>query len=308
MRKKDKEILKKMDKIIQKNNLSNIKNLGDELRFERLYYNYLNPKEKVILSNSGYVNVNDQIVSLLNKKYKSDYNAIPQKGFSLEIVQNIEKMNKEKMVYSMDIYYERLFYLFKLYGFLNEDSYILRIIDNYNIFPKDNKEIQEKIYTIKKNYRKKTRNERIYQENINLDYICLELDYKDLYNFVSKEIFSKELLCYGKTYYDIQKTIGKTRKERINFNVQIPKEEISNLTNLEKWISSLEIGKETSWLDDLINNKIKYISIKTLIKLLEFLELDSTDLYYFAKQIEKNKDYEMKFIKDENVIIDNKNI
>ncbi len=294
-----KEKLSNMKSSMEKNHLLTIENIGNELKFERLYYNCLYPERKIILSNSGYNSINQTIVQELNKQYKEYYNEIPQEGFSYETIQNIETMNSKQKVYKMDIYYQKMFYLFKLYNFIKEDTDIFRIINSSNILPKDI--IKEKIKTIKINYRKKIQNERIYQECINLDFICLELDFKDLHKFLTSSKLPETILCF-EGYNALKNNISDKGKVKATFSFYIPQKEISNLTDLEKWIISLDIGKETSWLDDLIHNKVNYISVRTLIKLLEFLELEDTDLYYFSKQIENNKDYELRFLKNENII------
>ena len=60
------------------------------------------------------------------------------------------------------------------------------------------------------------------------------------------------------------------------------------LSTYEKRCKSLDFGKETYFIDDIIDNKIEFIEFETVKKILEYLGLKKSDMYYFIqKRIDK---------------------
>lgn len=62
------------------------------------------------------------------------------------------------------------------------------------------------------------------------------------------------------------------------------KEEYNKLNIIERKTKSLDLHKPTNFLDDLLNDKIEYITLETLLYILEDLHLEKTDIYFFAKK------------------------
>ncbi len=54
---------------------------------------------------------------------------------------------------------------------------------------------------------------------------------------------------------------------------------MKKLSNFEKYCISLELGRDTSYIDDFINNNLQNINIDTLIKTLEYFKMDKEKFY-----------------------------
>lgn len=65
-------------------------------------------------------------------------------------------------------------------------------------------------------------------------------------------------------------------------------ENFKNMSEFQKKCVSLEIGKETGFIADVLNDKISYVTLETIQKILRYLNLQNSDMYYFInKRIQK---------------------
>ena len=65
-------------------------------------------------------------------------------------------------------------------------------------------------------------------------------------------------------------------------------ENFKNMSEFQKKCVSLEIGKETGFIADVLNDKISYVTLETIQKILRYLNLQDSDMYYFInKRIQK---------------------
>lgn len=280
--------------------LTEIKNIGDELRFQREYYNFKNSPNKLtpkiykgrnskylgevlkefLCNNFEYMNEQEQYYD----ENKGEYGANETMLYDIE--HNRIRASKEKDCgkYNIDSYYLRIYSLFKIYGFL-DDYEIIMLLDKYNINPSfkqseiEIKTIKEKCFNDYSNNPKKSsfslrfcmlNNRHIEQE--------LKNKYKDLKHICFKE-------------YD-EKILNGTFTSICFRNLKaILLEKFNKLTDIEKKYTSLELGKETNFIDDFLkrnnehNAKDKiYITLETLSRIINYLELNNTDLEFIVNK------------------------
>ena len=287
------------------------KPISDELVFQRKYYNSKNPNKKITLDrNHG--NYNNDLCEMVGKQYteltgeplertKSNY----PKGFSFEVLDNIEKNNlvkdrynqKKKEVQTLDNYYLIMFCMFKVYGFL-DDYDIFMLLKKYGIRPK-NEIMKKKVYKIKEKCIKNYKNNP-YFNYINLEETSITIDKIIIDKLGFRDKRKVEFL--GEYYF----------KERIHRKITINykrcKDSILNrleaLSKEERQCFSLAIGKESDFIDDLINKKVEGITYKTLLRTLEHLGLKKSDLYYIIRlEIYLKENENMKIKNNEQRII-----
>lgn len=266
--------------------VTEINNIGDELRFQREYYNFKNPSKKLIIRKTIGVNektgehksefLGDVLQNFLDNNF--EYMKIPKKtdrenygeyGTGEDILYAIEhnklKSNKEKNneKYNSNAYYLRMYSLFKIYGFC-DDEQILYLLEKYNIKPRFEKTRIE-VDKIK--------------ENIKSQFFELE--------FASISISFDEFEEINKNKSNFIDTPFRVTESRL-YTTNIKKVMIERLkkydTPLERKCLSLEIGEETEFLDNMIENKIKFVRCKTLLKLLKYLDLENTVTNYILKK------------------------
>lgn len=63
---------------------------------------------------------------------------------------------------------------------------------------------------------------------------------------------------------------------------------MKKLSNFEKYCISLELGRDTSYIDDFINNNLQNINIDTLIKTLEYFKMDKEKFYTVLNTVKKD--------------------
>lgn len=282
--------------------ITEINNIGDELRFQREYYNFKHSSKKLIPRVATRVNaetgefkskfLGDVLQDFLDTHFeymktpkKTDRENYGEYGTGEDLLYAIEHnklksgRDKKKEMYNPNAYYLRMYSLFKIYGFL-DDFEIILLLNKYNIKPRFDKTKIE-IQKIIDNYKQLTKMLRV----------------KDLFDFKEKcniHIQSSELYRIFKE--DLKKDnprfvyLNDSEKE-FRSNMQFTKakkiiiEKIKTYSLIDRKCISLEIGKDSNFLEELINEKIDSFTFETLYRLTNFLELKNTDLGFIAYQI-----------------------
>lgn len=288
-----------------------VNSISDELRFQREYYNFKceDKKDELKISyslkeNNGKV-LGDEIALLIeditgNEIERDKKTNIP-KNLSESVFKNIEKPkisnNKykrldNKEVRGLNTYYLIMYYMFKLYGFL-EDYDIFELLNKYGIEPKTD-EMKEQAEILKTKCNEKYKNKRPFD----LGYYNIVFRREDVIDFCRE---------YEETKY---KLLGQDNIERYrkcyNNSLKLSKirniiiDEYIKLNDIERKTKSLDIGKPTNFIDELLKGDANIMTNDTMMKILEDLKLTNTDLYYLL-------DKEVRRVKNEKLIKKNEN-
>ena len=270
-----------------------IKTIGDELRFQREYYNFKNsPKKYTRKTNSGEKSqfVGDKLKEhLLNNfetyKQKDKWNSrdnLGEYGTNESVIYAIEEghyRRTENVTFYPERHYLRMYSLFKIYKFL-DDFEILTVLKKYNITPDFEKSIKEK--------------EKIKKDIINCFYKEPQKQlYKLLYtrttNNVEKLFNENEIknVCNNKKLIKKLLSINNYRNLPANFNWLL-KEKFKCLSNIDKKCLSLDLGKETAFVDNILQENIEYLSFETIFKIIKYLNIEDTDFYNWIQEMYKN--------------------
>ncbi|MBQ8234887.1 MAG: helix-turn-helix transcriptional regulator [Bacilli bacterium] len=286
----------KFEKIINNRNLNNISNIGEELHFQRELYNHLNSTKKFVIKSENEntsFNLGKELAkcieNLTGKEIPVNDKGMPV-GFSDEVLNNIEKNNinnGRKPVYSLDIYYDKIYYMFKLYGFIKEDYDIINLLNKYGIKPSNDNKQNQMNEIIKDCNSKYTNNIAFNLQSCSIFALSNDINYllenDSIYTFL-----------YDKEKYKLLLTITDKPFTVIQFEElkKIMKSKFATLSNIEKKCLSLYMEQSSSFIDDILNHKIKYITLHTLERICDYLDLKDTDIYYIMK---KRKENNLKF-------------
>lgn len=284
--------------------LTEIKNIGDELRFQREYYSFKNSPYKLAkrtIKGENSIFVGDKLEEYLKNnfstyKQKDKYNSRDNFGeygtgenviYGIENFKNKEK-NRESEPFYPERYYLRMYSLFKIYGFL-DDYNILMLLNKYNITPdfeKSKIEVKKIIENCKKQYE-----DNPLKRLFNFKTCCISTDLKN-----NKELKSETNNLQNiedKYYSHLGLADFSSVKKLLN-------EKFSNLSEKNRKCKSLELGKETNFANDVIENKIEYITYETLLKIIDYLDLQNTNFSFLInKKInEKDKNIKLKMRMD----------
>lgn len=273
-----------------------INNIGDELRFQREYYNFKNPSKKLIpriaTRNTESEFLGDVLRNFLDNNF--EYMKIPKKtdrenygeyGTGEDILYAIEhnklKSNREKKneKYNPNAYYLRMYSLFKIYGFL-DDFEIICLLNKYNIKPRFEKTKIE-IQKIIDNYKEVTKLFRL-KDMFDFKQECtIYIQSHKLYDLFKKDSTKdKPLLEYINDDKDKIKRNMKFTKAK-----QMIIEKLKKYSVLDRMCMSLDIGRDSTFLESVINEDINSFTLETLYKLTEILGLRNTDLGFITYQI-----------------------
>lgn len=277
-----------------------VTNIGEELRFQREYYCYKN-NVSLPLKVDSTDKKRDERKSLQNVlgNYMDDrFENNSEYATSYEILYAIEngKSKKKSDPYNPNSYFLRMFCLFKIYGFLDDITILELLKDKYKLEPsfESSKIILDKIkqensllnqilkgsngeiikiniklgmiFCSKDTFLKfTTKEERIKQGNAQCEHI------KNLFPFMNLEKENSKDLCSYK--YNFTK-----ERERL-------KSEMKKLNEIEQKCTSLELGKDTTYIQYFISGKLRNISIDTLLKTLEYFKMEKENLYNILKLI-----------------------
>lgn len=125
--------------------ITEIHHIGDELLFQREYYNSIHKKEFIFDDKKGdtnYINLCEKLGEYLIKNFEYTKSEV-----SSEIIENIEKNNYEKYgkpkgshtPKNPSIHYFHMYSLFKIYNFI-DDYDIINLLNYYGIIS----ELEEK--------------------------------------------------------------------------------------------------------------------------------------------------------------------
>ncbi len=281
-----------------------ISSIGDELRFQREYYCFKNNISLPLKIDSTDKN-SDERECLQDVLYDFIYRNCgntSELATSYDVLYAIEngKSKKKNEKYNPNSYFLRMFCLLKIYGFLDSITILELLKDKYKLTPnfdsskKIVKEIEEKCFQIDK----LLISERGKIVNINIEYkrifISKELFLK-LRNVEEREKVKKELeemeknLNEENSYeyvYKNGKLVNKMKANRsmmygydFSSELNLLKAKLNNLSILEKYCTSLELGKDTLYINNIINGKLQNIHIETMIKTLQYFNMDNSKFY-----------------------------
>lgn len=268
--------------------------IGNELKFQREFYN---KKHNIKLTKKNTYSSKSKPVSEELRIYlesQFEYTKIDKKnnrenygelGVSDEVILKIENgySRKSKENYNIDDYYLRIYSLFKIYGFL-DDYAILMLLHSYNIkpsFEKSRNEIMKIIENCRKQYEENTLKRLFNFENFIIG-LNRTINWKNNSSILNYIIDNKQGLEHRINCKNVKKIII---------------EKLSKLSEEERKYKSLELGRETDFIEKMIKNNIKHITYEELIKILDYLELNDTDFYFIIQkkidELSKNKNIKM---------------
>lgn len=268
-----------------------INHIGDELRFQREYYNFKNPSKKlsirVTTKNTNSLFLGDVLQDFLETNF--EYMMEPKKttrenygeyGTGEDVLYAIEhghlKQSRKKRneTYNPNAYYLRIYSLFKIYNFM-DDFEILTLLKKYNIAPKFEKSEIEKNKIISRVFNEY--NKKDLKRLFNLETCRVNVVIKEDFKKVKSDLITLESLL-GKS----QKNAYETKYIMVLFYLfrKIMIEKFSEISKEDRLSISLELGQETEFVDNIIQNKIKYITYDTLLKIIKYLQLENTDFCY----------------------------
>lgn len=277
--------------------------IGEELRFQREYYCYKNNVSLPLRINST-VKENDERDSLQDILYKyilKEYGNNSELATSYDVLYAIEngKCKKKNEIYNANAYFLRMFCLLKMYNFLDGYSIMELLQNKYNLKPsfetskiitkklEDNYSIQNALLDGKK--------EKIIKANIKLGIIFCAKD--TFLKFTTKEEriqMGIEQINHCKKIFkgffnaeEAMKNPEEWTSEKYNFRKekQTLIEKMKRLNQIEQYCTSLELGRETTYIQDFINDNLRNISIETFLKTLEYFNMQEEKLYYVLKLI-----------------------
>lgn len=152
--------------------LEKIESIGNELRFQRDYYNFKNPNNKLIIradtskrslflgtvlqefltNNFEYMNFQKQT----NRENYGEYGTGEDILYAIEHGKLKTPRQKRNEIYNPNAYYLRMYSLFKIYGFL-DDYNIVMLLHKYQITPRFEKTKNE-LMKIKENCKREYEN------------------------------------------------------------------------------------------------------------------------------------------------------
>lgn len=285
-----------------KPSIKEVTSIGEELRFQREYYCYKNnirlPLKTVTKPE------NDTITSLQEILYDYMQEKIgdnSEMATSYDVLYAIEngKSKKKNENYNPNAYFLRMFCLFKIYGFLDSMTILEILKEKYKLEPSF--ESSKKILNM------------IEKENSLLNQILknnigeiIKINIKFGIIFTSKDTFLKfttkdERIKTGNAQYEhIKKLFPSTQIEKGNeedwcsykYNFtkerEILKNKMQKLNVIEKQCISLELGRDTTYIQEFINGTLHNISINTLLKTLEYFKMENEEFYNILKLIRED--------------------
>lgn len=284
--------------------------IGDELKFQRLYYNQTHSLPIELGDCNAKGNYEVLGVRLAELLYENDIiEKEKEEGISEKVLKVIEEnnykifptcKNDNSSVLDPSTHYFEMYYMFKIYGYL-DDYDIFQLFKKYDVLaelekmkkynevlPKKKEILLKKIEQYKKNcileYEEK--NEKIFTD---LKFPTIIVDINDMRTFLQEDIENIEFLSNKKIFED-EIYIQRHSNHPLRFPRfrKIMLENFKNMSEFQKKCVSLEIGKETGFIADVLNDKISYVTLETIQKILRYLNLQNSDMYYFInKRIQK---------------------
>lgn len=293
-----------------------ISSIGEELRFQREYYCYKNNISLPLKIDSTDKN-RDERKCLQDVLYDFIYRNCgnnSELATSYDVLYAIEngKSKKKSEKYNPNSYFLRMFCLFKIYGFLDSMTILELLKNKYKLEPsfESSKKIindLENYYTVEHLILTGQKG-KVVKVNIKYGRILYSKDIA-LKLATSKEEKDsiEKLFSNVKTEINQSGYTDERRKERerklaeqmslylnrtVGYDFSKERAELQNkmkkLSNFEKYCISLELGRDTSYIDDFINNNLQNINIDTLIKTLEYFKMDKEKFYTVLNTVKKD--------------------
>ena len=279
-----------------------ISSIGDELRFQREYYcfkNNISLPLKIDLGDcSPNSNEKKSLSTVLSNYIEERFGNNSEMATSYDVLYAIEngKSKKKSDHYNPNSYFLRMYCLFKIYGFLDDMTSLEILKDKYKLEPSF--ESSKKIIS------------KIEEENFLLNQIhknnvgeIIKINIKFGIIFISKDTFLKfttkeQVIKTGnKQYEHIKKLFPFMKIEKGNaedwcsykYNFTEERERLRDkmqkLDILERQCISLELGRDTQYIQEFINGTLRNISINTLIKTFEYFKMENEEFYNILKLI-----------------------
>lgn len=290
--------------------------IGKELRIQRYYYNKLNKIGYALddtyssKSKSLAEDLEDYLVNHFEYMFQETFKPRENKGERskdpaiLSYLENNTSKSKKECNYNS--YYLRIYCIFKLYGFL-DDFEIFRLLYKYKIIPKNDKskiESNNIKFECAKEYKQKS-----IKQFVRVNYPVMAIS-NDIIIKIVKEKEQREILELSdlnlpqkveSLILPCSKSDDKMfDKHKIKFDklLKLFIEDITKLSKEDRQCISLDLGKESSFIDDFLQNKIEYITFETLLNITKYLNLIDTDYGIILNEL-KNANME-----DRNFIFD----
>ena len=281
--------------------------IGDELLFQREYYNSIHKEEFELtdsITNLDYRNICEELGHILYEK-----GIITKEELSPDVIKKIEESNytvykdraKSNAVIEPSVHYFHIFYMFRLYGFL-DDYDIFTLLKKYKILEGlEYLKYDGEFTVIPKKKEKLLKIIEKYKNECKYEYYTSSrkkvFDFNNKCFIVAKSYYIKEFCnIYNEENYQLfvarsidlyQERSDRWRDYFVGLTKFINhiKKEYKKLSLLERKTKSLDLHKPSTFIDDLLNNDIEIITLETLIYILEDLNLTKTDIYFFANKL-----------------------
>lgn len=293
-----------------------ISSIGDELRFQREYYCFKNNISLPLKIDSTDKNRDERECLqdvLYNFIYRNCGNT-SELATSYDVLYAIEngKSKKKNEKYNPNSYFLRMFCLLKIYGFLDSMTILELLKNKYKLEPsfESSKKI---INDLEKNYTLEQliltgQKGKVVKVNIKYGRILYSKDIAlKLATSKEEKDFIEKLSSNVKNEIQQIGYVDESRKESerqlieqisgyvsrlIGYDFSKERTELQNrmkkLSNFEKYCISLELGRDTSYIDDFINNNLQNINIDTLLKTLEYFNMDKKNFYTVLNTVKKD--------------------
>ena len=168
-----------------------------------------------------------------------------------------------------------------------EDYEILTLFEKYNIGQPEFENSREEIEKIKEKCFKDYKY-NIYKRAFNLRLACVDTNF-----FINEQILKKanEINFISDRVEEIFELM-KEKKGRCWVFRTFKKnmlEYFSGLSEIEKKYTSLDLGKETNFINDILQEKIEYITYDTFLRIINLLGFNNTEFHYICNL--ENKRY-----------------
>ncbi len=296
-----------------------VASVGDELRFQREYYCYKNNVSlplKIISKDKDRderETLQDILYNFMNKHFKDN----SEYATSYDVLYAIEngKSKKKNDPYNANSYFLRMFCLFKIYGFLDSMTILELLKETYGLEPsfETSKNIirnLESNYTLENliNNREKGKTIRInikeHKVRCSKDtYLkfCSEKERVEINNLYDNNLKKQHYSIVYKDGLQMQKKEINNSEDLIMYaydfltEKKMLQDKMKKLSNIERYCISLELGRDTSYIDSFISNMLQNINIDTLLKTLEYFNMKAEKFYNILNIIKRDFSSESMF-------------
>lgn len=288
--------------------IKDISTIGKELRFQREYYCYKNNVSLPLKANSKKIDSMQTLQEVLYDFMQRNLGDNSELATSYDVLYAIEngKCKKKSEKYNANTYYLRMFFLFKLYNFLDSDT-ILELLESYNIQPNYtfSKEILSKIQQDNsvENLLRKGKMGKVIKINVKSKKIMLSKEqYINIFNCTKNELMEIENLEQESNHGKIIKVENKSEKQIKEYYGKVPlflgyiwnneqkelRNKMKKLSKIERYCLSLELGRDTLYIQNFIDDKLQNINIDTILKTLKYFNMQDYKIYDILLQVKSH--------------------